>query len=138
MGKRIEAHVTAVTGQGVLRVWYARSAHQWQFVTVDDVHGWYDKKTSDWGWLADQHHYHLCGPLFHWAIPRGHLRLKMIVEPGLVTPQFLRHCRAIMRTQATDRGYTPVGGIHARHATIPMTPQRIVVLEIALIEGRLR
>ena len=135
MSSRALRRVTEVTRLPVLKVWHS-TGQRWEFVTTDDAHGWFDKKSGEWGWHEQGWHYGICSTLFHRAIPAGIARIKMLVAPKLVTIQSLRHYRQILREQAHAQGYRPVGGIHARHSAIPMTPERVVVLEVQVTDER--
>lgn len=48
------------TGQEVLRAW-SHGGYVFNFVTPDHRHGWYDKKSGDWGWSTGKIlHYTSC------------------------------------------------------------------------------
>ncbi|URN11389.1 hypothetical protein LUW77_03615 [Streptomyces radiopugnans] len=51
------------TGLDVIRAW-SHGGYTMAFVTADHRHGWWDKKTGDWGIDSKPVHYTSCGELF--------------------------------------------------------------------------
>jgi hypothetical protein len=52
------------TGLAIRRAW-AHGGYVFAFVTTDHRHGWWDKKTGEWGWDASPlAHYSSCDEMF--------------------------------------------------------------------------
>lgn len=51
--------IARATGQEVLRGW-SHGGYVLSWVTPDHRHGWFDKKTGEWGWNKAVCHYTSC------------------------------------------------------------------------------
>ncbi|MYR28727.1 MULTISPECIES: hypothetical protein [unclassified Streptomyces] len=64
LSPRSTRRIARLTGQEVVRAW-AHGGYIMDFVTPDHRHGWWDKKTGEWGWdTGDTGHYSSCVRLF--------------------------------------------------------------------------
>lgn len=65
LNDRSTRRIARSTGLDVVRAW-AWGGYTMYFVTADHRHGWWDKKTSEWGFDedADVMHYASCRELF--------------------------------------------------------------------------
>ena len=63
LSPRSTRRISESTGQEVVRAW-SHGGYTMAFVTADHRHGWWDKKTGEWGWDDDPVHYSSCAELF--------------------------------------------------------------------------
>jgi hypothetical protein len=65
LSPRSTRRIARSTGLEVLRAW-SHGGYTMDFVTVDHRHGWWDKKTGEWGWSTgvELEHYTSCHELF--------------------------------------------------------------------------
>lgn len=64
LNPRSTRRIAASTGQLIVRAW-SHGGYIMGFVTEEHQHGWWDKKTGEWGWHAmDTPCYTSCSDLF--------------------------------------------------------------------------
>ncbi len=56
LSTRSTRRIANSTGLEIVRAW-GHGDYQMRFVTPDHRHGWWDKKTGQWGWTEDPIHY---------------------------------------------------------------------------------
>jgi hypothetical protein len=69
LSERSTRRIARSTGLDVVRAW-AHGGYTFEFVTLDHRHGWWDKKTGEWGLDAGKPtHYTSCHELFPQDFP---------------------------------------------------------------------
>ncbi|MEC3994024.1 hypothetical protein VSR01_10885 [Actinacidiphila sp. DG2A-62] len=64
LGPKALRRIARATDLDIVRGW-AWGGYTLYFVTADHQHGWFDKKTGEWGWdESPQPHYSSCAELF--------------------------------------------------------------------------
>lgn len=65
LSPRSMRRIARSTGLEILRAW-ASGGYVFGFVTPGHRHGWWDKKTGEWGWETDDDfcHYTSCRDMF--------------------------------------------------------------------------
>jgi hypothetical protein len=121
--------LSKATGSAVVAA-HVRNRTVVDFITADHAHGMLLTRTMDVVMETRPAHWALCAALFHRAIPSGAYRIKAVLDPGMLTTDVLRNTRAVLREQALESGWGPVGGIHARW--IALGRDAAVVLEVAV------
>ena len=63
LNDRSTRRIARSTGLDVVRAW-SWGGYTMAFVTAGHRHGWWDKKTDEWGWDEEPMHYASCRRLF--------------------------------------------------------------------------
>ena len=63
LGEKGTRRIERATGVDILRAW-ANGGYVLSFVATAHRHGWFDKKTGEWGWDEKPSHYVSCAELF--------------------------------------------------------------------------
>jgi hypothetical protein len=91
LNDRSRRRIERSTGLEIVRAW-AHGGYVFNFVTPEHRHGWWDKKTGEWGWDDDPVHYSSCTELFpgYAALCKmpsmGSYRMKTATFDGMVMP----------------------------------------------------
>lgn len=59
LGDKARRRIERTIGEPVLRAW-SHGGYTMDFVTPDHRHGWWDKKTGEFGWAEPSFHYTSC------------------------------------------------------------------------------
>jgi hypothetical protein len=63
LSARSARRIERATGQVIVRAW-GHGGYVFGFVTPDHRHGWWDRKTGEWGFDEDPFHYTSCAGFY--------------------------------------------------------------------------